>query len=73
MSYFPYPTPPLRGDVLTLRGDAVAKREEMTQAEIEGYLASAEAQEDLDAMGTGARPEGDYEDGDGVKGQAKAE
>ena len=73
MSYFPYPTPPLVSGVLILRGDTVAKRAEMTQAEIEEYLASAEAQEDLDAMGPGARPEGDYEDGDGVKGQAKAE
>ena len=68
MSYFPYPTPPLRCGVLTVRGDVLAERAEMTQSEIDEYLA-ANAEYD----GRGERPDGDYEDGDGETGQVKAE
>ena len=66
MSYFPYPTPPLRSGVICLRGEEMSTREEMTPEEIEEYLSSTE-----DEDSRGDRPEGDYEDGDGGE-QVKA-
>ena len=68
MSYFPYPTPPLRCGAICLIGGDMAAREEMTQAEIEEYLADHSEYD-----GRGERPDGDYDDGDGVKGQVKAQ
>ena len=75
MSYFPYPTPPLRSGVICLRGDVMAKRAEMTPEEIEAYLASAEAMDDIETMGPGERTAEELEaceDGDGVTEQVKA-
>ena len=68
MSYFPYPTPPLRRDVLTVRGDVLAERAEMTQAEVKEYLADHSGYD-----GRGERPDGSYDDGDGKTGQVKAQ
>lgn len=65
MSYFPYPTPPLRSGVICLRGDGMAERPEMTQEEIDEYLGSEDANAELAGMGPGDRDGEDYEDGDG--------
>ena len=46
----------------------MATREEMTQAEIEEYLADHSEYD-----GRGERPDGDYEDGYGKTGQVKAQ
>lgn len=71
MSYFPYPTPPLRCDVICLRGDDMAERLEMTQEEIDEFLGSEDANAELAGMGPGDRDYEDYEDGDGGE-QVKA-
>ena len=68
MSHFPYPTPPLRCDVICLIGGGMATRNEMTSEEVEEYL-TANAEYD----GRGERPDGEYDDGDGEREQVKAQ
>lgn len=68
MSHFPYPTPPLRCDVICLIGGTVAEREAMTPEEVEEYLADHSEYD-----GRGERPDGDYDDGDGETEQVKAQ